>query len=234
MEKKHDCMFILGNGSLNGKNEEMKVAVASLRKFCSSWVRNIYVVGENPNIDGVIHVPAKDEFVHDKDANIIHKVRIGCYIKGLTDDFLMCSDDQLVTMESSWSDFRPRYLDILGDMKDWKWKKTIWQQRMTKCLMRFGRGAKYFQPHIFSPINKIKFADMCNKVAYEVEDGVTIFSLYYNWIKEKGVENFDHKMISGGGHLPSGVRHIGYVDNSFKDNVFRTDLENLLDIKLSR
>lgn len=228
-----DAVFVLGTKSFNSRNDEIKVAVASLRKYCSSWLRNIYVVGENPNIEGVIHIPAIDPYTHDKDANIIHKIRVACEkIPNLSDDFLMCSDDQLVTMESSFNDFRPRYLRIYDpDDKFWINKKkngNIWFKRLCQTLDRFGKGAMFFEPHIFTPMNKHKFIKMCEKYDYQNEHGITVFSLYYNFIGEKGVPHFDHMTIGKPPFvIPKGVRLIGYFDSSFANNDFRKQLNDI-------
>lgn len=228
-----DAVFVLGTKSFNNRNDEIKVAVASLRKYCSSWLRNIYVVGENPIIEGVIHIPARDPYTHDKDANIIHKIRVACEkIPNLSDDFLMCSDDQLVTMESSFNDFRPRYLRIYDpDDKFWINKKkngTIWFKRLCQTLDRFGKGARYFEPHIFTPMNKHKFIEMCEKYDYQNEHGITVFSLYYNFIGEKGAPHFDHMAIERPPFvIPKGVRLIGYFDSSFANNNFRKQLNDI-------
>lgn len=230
--KGHDAVFVLGTKSLNGKNEEIQVAVASLRKYCTSWLKRIYVVGENPNIEGVIHIPAKDIYTHDKDANIIHKVQVACEkIKDLSDDFLMCSDDQLVTKESKFEDFKPRYLEIYDPEKPyWKAKSrsTLWAKRLCMTMERFGKGARYFEPHIFSPMNKKKFLAMCKAYNYKIENGITIFSLYYNFIGEKGVPHFDHYSVQKPPYeIPDNVRCIGYFDSAFKNDTFRRKLNEI-------
>lgn len=230
--KGNDAVFVLGTKSLNGKNDEIKVAIASLRKYCTSWLKRIFVVGENPNIEGVFHIPAKDIYTHDKDANIIHKVRVACeQIKDLSSDFLMCSDDQLVTMESKFEDFKPRYLEIYDPDTDY-WKKkqrgSLWSRRLYMTMERFGKGARYFEPHIFSPMNKRKFLAMCKKYDYATENGITIFSLYYNFIGEKGVPHFDHYTVQSSPYnIPEGVRCIGYFDSAFKNDAFRKQLNEI-------
>ena len=153
-------------------------------------------------------------------------------IPNLSDDFLMCSDDQLVTMESSFNDFRPRYLRIYDpDDKFWINKKkngNIWFKRLCQTLDRFGKGAMFFEPHIFTPMNKHKFIKMCEKYDYQNEHGITVFSLYYNFIGEKGVPHFDHMTIGRPPFvIPKGVRLIGYFDSSFANNDFRKQLNDI-------
>ena len=82
-------------------------------KFCGYWINNIYIVGENPMISNpmVKHIYAPDITKNNKDANIIHKLLTAINkIPKLTDNFLFCSDDILVTRKSSWEDFAPRHV----------------------------------------------------------------------------------------------------------------------------
>ena len=46
---KHDIVYVLGNGS-KYDNLELKISITSMLKYCSHWINNIYVVGENPHI----------------------------------------------------------------------------------------------------------------------------------------------------------------------------------------
>lgn len=72
---KHDLVYVLGKGS-KYKNLEIKISITSMLKFCSHWIGNIYVIGENPGIHNprVQHVYAPDITKANKDANIIHKL----------------------------------------------------------------------------------------------------------------------------------------------------------------
>lgn len=46
---KHDLVYVLGKGS-KFNNLEIKISITSMITFCSHWIGNIYVVGENPGI----------------------------------------------------------------------------------------------------------------------------------------------------------------------------------------
>jgi hypothetical protein len=107
---KHDLVYVLGNGS-KYDNLEIRISITSMLKFCSHWIGEIYVVGENPGIHNprVKHIWAPDITKSNKDANIIHKVLTAINkIPKLTDNFLFCSDDILVTKKTDWEDFAPR------------------------------------------------------------------------------------------------------------------------------
>lgn len=231
---KHDVVFILGSRSYMNQNQEIRLALASLRKFCVSWLRNVYIIGDNPHVEGVIYIPDVDPYNHDKDANIIHKTRTACErVPDLSDDFLLCCDDIMVTRKSDWSDFAPRYKRIY-DPENPYWQQlrnsptVTWDRWMVQTLERFGAGAKFWQPHIWSPINKGRFLDMCRTYDYAHEHGITIFTLYYNFIGEEGVPNFDHYMFRDAGPIPEGIRHISYNDRAFADVMFQEELRRIV------
>ena len=72
---KHDLVYVLGRGS-KWNNMEIKISITSMLKFCSHWIGEIYVVGENPRIRNprVKHIYAPDITRTNKDANIINKI----------------------------------------------------------------------------------------------------------------------------------------------------------------
>ena len=91
---KHDLVYVLGRGS-KFNNLEIKISITSMLKFCSHWIGNIYVVGENPRIRNpkVNHIYAPDITRNNKDANIINKILVAIQkIPSLSDNFLFCSD----------------------------------------------------------------------------------------------------------------------------------------------
>ena len=71
----HDLVYVLGCGS-RWNNMEIKISISSMLRFCSHWIGNIYVVGNNPGIRNpkVIHLDVPDITRTNKDANIINKI----------------------------------------------------------------------------------------------------------------------------------------------------------------
>ena len=137
MDEKHDVVIPLGLKSYENKNFEIKVAVASIKKYFKCLNR-IIIVSQIDRInslgDDIVWVYGDDIYKHDKDANIIHKVRTVIEnVPDLTDDFIMWSDDQFITKDTEWSDTTPRYIKIydantkpyfddMGRKRIW-WKK---------------------------------------------------------------------------------------------------------------
>lgn len=238
MDDKHDVVIPLGVKSFCNENLEIKVAVASIKKYCK-FLNRIIIVSQIQPIrelgEDIIWVNQDDIFRHDKDANIIHKVRAAILaVPDLTEDFIMWSDDQFVTKDTEWSDTTPRYMKIYDETtKPWFDKlasRRLWYKRLIKCFRRFGNdgfGCRFFNPHIPSPMNKTKFLEMCEKFPYQKEDGITIYDLYYNFIGEQGVPNFDEYHVMNGELDWKGCRWVGYFNTSMRKKEFVNKIKKM-------
>ena len=255
-EQKHDCVMVYGKVGIDSKEMtcgdhlEIEYVIRSLKKYCSSWVGRIFIVGSEPPEeikDFVIHVPCDNPYTHCKDANIIHKVRYACEnICDLSDDFLMISDDQIVTKESSWDDMTPRIVRKFSGWSSDRWEKNrkidFWHDCLYNTLNLFPHERSCFwEPHIWSPINKQKFLDMCEKYDYEHNTDCIIFSLYYNFIEQDIVKGFDHLHIENSKanrkvktltvkNIP---RHLSWADDAFSEKRFRDILDEIVGFKVN-
>lgn len=251
---KHDCVMIYGKSGIDsqemtcGDYLEMEYVIASLKKYCSSWVGRIFVVGSEPpervKCD-VIHIPCDNPYTHCKDANIIHKLRYACEnISDLSDDFLMISDDQIVTRESSWEDMKARVTRMYIDWSEIKWEKNrkidFWHECLYKTLNLFPKNTSAFwEPHIWSPINKYKFIEMCETYNYQEDICCISQSLYYNFIGEKPIRLFDHLYLGNKTtkekiynlNISDLPRHLAWTDAAFKESKFRDMLGNIVGFK---
>jgi hypothetical protein len=251
--KKHDCVMVYGKNGVDsqemtcGNYLEMEYVIASLKKYCSSWVGRIFIVGSEPPErvkKDVIHVPCDNPYIHCKDANIIHKLRYACEnIQDLSDDFLMISDDQIVTKNSSWEDMKPRIVRMYSDWTEEKWKKNrkmdTWHEYLYKTLNLFPKNkVAFWEPHIWSPINKYKFIEMCKKYNYQKDISCITQSLYYNFINETPIRGFDHLHLGNKNskkincltisRLP---RHLSWTDDAFSEKQFRDILDIVVGFK---
>ena len=223
----------------------MEYVIASLKKYCSSWVGRIFIVGSEPPErvkSDVIHIPCDNPYTHCKDANIIHKLRYACEnISDLSDDFLMISDDQVVTKESSWEDMKPRVVRMYSDWTEEKWEKNrkidLWHECLYRTLNLFPKDkAALWEPHIWSPINKYKFIQMCEAYNYQNDISCITQSLYYNFIGETPTRRFDHLYLGMDRakvevsrltirELP---RHLAWTDAAFEEKKFRDMLDEIV------
>ena len=240
---KHDLVYVLGKGSKN-KNLEIKISITSMLKFCSDWIGEIYVIGENPGIRNpkVHHIYAPDITKANKDANIIHKILTAIWkIPKLTDNFLFCSDDILVTKKSRWEDFAPRYVfeyrqdDNFRKQLQEQSKNNAWDSLLLKTLDRFlgyREHIYFYEPHIHAPINKRYFKQMCKQIDYTNNRNVMIMSLWFNWLNLQNPQpRFDHRSVFSANvpDVKSIVeRHLTYNDRSFGVKSFRDGLIELV------
>jgi hypothetical protein len=245
---KHDCVVVYGKVGIDsiemtcGEHLEIEYVIKSLKRYCSSWVGRIFVVGSKPPIEiqnDVIHIYCDNPYTHCKDANIIHKIRFACEnIKDLTDDFLMISDDQIVTKESSWEDMKPRIVRRFNDWSVDKWEKNrkidFWHECLYNTLNLFEKDkCCFWEPHIWSPINKHKFLKMCDKYDYVHGTDCIILSLYYNFIEQDIVNRFDSIHIQNSRAkrrvntltLKDIPRHLSWADSAFSEKKFRDILD---------
>ena len=72
---------------------------------------------------------------------------------------------------------------------------------------------------------------MCNAFNYKKEHGITIYTLYYNFIGEKGVENFDEFHCQDGELDWGDCRWVGYYNSSMRVPAFQLKLKKMFDIK---
>lgn len=228
---KYDCIMPLGNGSLHD-NLEARICVASLREFFPELGR-IIVVGEDPGIEGVEVVRCDEPGAATKDGNIIGKIRLGIETHlDISAVFLAISDDTLITRESHFEDFKPRYVAEWPSDPMWESErmKRTWEQRLLLTVQKFGPGAKFFEPHIFSPVLALGFLEMCRRYDYMHDEGVIHRTLYYNFMGTDGVPVYDHAFVrEPGSDLPD-VRHVSYTDRAFADARFRNQLLKLVSL----
>lgn len=240
---KHDLVYVLGKGS-KWNNMEIKISITSMLKFCSHWIGEIYVVGENSRIRNpkVHHIQAPDITKANKDANIIHKILTAIWkIPSLTDNFLFCSDDILVTKKSDWEDFAPRYVfeyrqaDVYRNALREQAKNNPWDFLLIKTLDRFvgyREHIYFYEPHIHAPINKRYFKQMCKQIDYTNNRNVMIMSLWFNWLNLQNPQpRFDHRSVFSA-NVPDVAsiqeRHLTYNDKSFGVKKFRDQLIELV------
>ena len=234
---------------------ELEYVIRSIRKFCP-WSGRIFVVGPKDSSifpeymrGEVICIPCGDPYTHIKDANIINKIKTAIEsVPDLSETFIKASDDQIVTKPCSISDFYPRIkYDMTGHLKEYEsmmgtysnadGSKT-WNMAMLNTLKKFPRRAFFYEPHIWSPMNKHKFMEMCRTFDIENDTGIVIMSLYYNFVNHPPRGDYDHTYMHAGlderqikAIITSPTRHVAWVDKIFSYKLFREFLGKLLDLE---
>ena len=109
----------------------------------------------------------------------------------MSDNFLFCSDDILVTKPTEWSDFHPMY--VFEYNQNIKVREKLysesrgnqWDRLLLETLERFIGNREhiwFYEPHVFAPINKELFVKMCRQIDYVKDNNVIIMSLWFNWL----------------------------------------------------
>lgn len=251
VEGKHDVVIpwchrgIASQMMTCGDRLEIEYVIASLYKYCQSWLGRIFIVGSEPPEsikDKVVHVPCDDPYTHCKDANIIHKILYAIEnVPDLTEDFVKASDDQIVTKETFWEDLTPRIVRMYTDWTEQQWMKNRrldqWHDNLWLTLHLFDLNKAYFaEPHIWAPFNKHKYVEMCNKYNWQKSRACIDNTLYYNFIDYPPIAQFDHlhlsrsqakKMIDNWDE-ENILRHLSWTDSAFADKRFRTILNKII------
>lgn len=222
-----DAVFVIGTGSKNG-NEELRYALRNVARNCP-FVRRVYISGECPkwvDTSVVVHLPWRDRFKHAKDSNIVDKLVHACEAPGIAKRILFCSDDQFQTRVCTWEDFAPVWLRKYS--KDDPWyedRKRIWHSRLHRTLERerlrrvaygMGEGGIYYwEPHIYSPIDRDLFLRFAEWSDYAHRDDTITQTAYYNFIGQRGEHSQDHTFIWSGYKWDKPTTHIAYTDEGF-------------------
>ena len=98
---KHDVVLLYTKSGVHssanviGDVLEAEYVIRSLRKYCSSWLNRIIIVGdEYPVSDDLINIVVDNVYKTTKAANIWNKIRSAIVkIPDLTDEFVFVSDD---------------------------------------------------------------------------------------------------------------------------------------------
>ena len=131
----------------HGDNWELSQSVRLLRKF--SNVRNIYVVGDDPRLPDITHIP----FIQQdrKEINIWKKVLAGCFIEDMSEKFLFMNDDHFLTRGT---DFPLVHGERPSECSEQYFNAMV---NTSKKLVELGKNDTYFDIHYPFFVEKNKF-----------------------------------------------------------------------------
>jgi hypothetical protein len=193
-----DVVYVLGKGS-SWRNNELRFSLRALEKNLLEY-RKIWVIGEKPEwMQGINHIPFKDELVNNADGNIIRKVLRICQERTLTRNFLFMNDDHLVTkpiraaeilpyQKGNMAEFSPEYFET-----DF-WRGRLWRTR--NILLEKGFTAYHFDCHVPIVIDKKRFPEVMSQFNFEKNIGFTMKSLYGNVIHGESAPKLNGEKIT--------------------------------------
>lgn len=181
-----DILYKLGHGS-RYNDDELRYSLRSLSNFTD--LGKVYIVGYLPSwVKNVIHIPADDPYLNNKDANIINKIILGCINKDISDYFLQMSDDQVITKECDFSFFKIPIIDNnILEGKIYGWKRRV--LKTVQYLKEKKLPNNVYEAHCPYLINKHKYPEILLNTNYGDVGGLCGNTIYFNSIKSDYKDN---------------------------------------------
>ena len=203
-------------------NRELRYSLRSLKNF-KHW--KVFIVWYKPKwCKGVVHIPCPDN--EDKKVNAIKKVIKACEDKRLSNNFVMMNDDfyfikeiEEIPVEHLWT--------LRNYIKINKHHEGLRYYEANKKVSKLFPNWHIFEPHTPCVFNKNLFLKMCNK--FNINEGYTFRSLYYNYFKIKWVKITDVKAYN---NQPFKIRqNQKYL--STDDNIMKEEVKEFMDNNFS-
>lgn len=186
---KIDLVYKIGINAEWDEYNELKYSIRSAVKYFSD-LRNIVIVGNKPHwaSDKIIHIPAKDPYTHNKDANLINKMILACLDERISDEFINISDDQFFLSNVTYNDFKTNYIENNHYNCCSNGKMNRWEIRLnrTKQLLE-SKSLTYncYETHIPCLLNKNLYPKTLLQYDFGVDVGYCGNTLYFNSILDK-------------------------------------------------
>ena len=188
MENRTDVVYPIGKGS-SWKNNELRFSLRSLEKYGIN-VGKLFIVGELPDFltgEDIIHIQADDRFNPqvNADGNIIEKVLAACADDRLSEDFLFINDDHILLEPVDLKSIPNFHKGDMNTFPDNYWSLNYWRKRLKRTrdiLNEKGLPALHYDCHTPILINKKAFVEMISHFDYKEGIGLTMKSLYGNYI----------------------------------------------------
>jgi hypothetical protein len=177
---KVDVVYPLAAQSKGRKDFELRYSLRSLA--AQDWVRDIYLVGYKPVwVKGVKHIECPDPYVA-KDANIINKILLAASQPGISQGFVVNSDDQYIMRPIALSELGP-WCDpgSLPHAKS-RLRHSRWCERLVGTVAYCkanGLPTFVLDSHIPYLIGKDSYREAFSRVAWGRGNGFTTH-LYFN------------------------------------------------------
>lgn len=185
-----DVLYTLGNGSVY-QNQEIKTSVRLLKKHCK--FNRIFIIGENPNIEGTIHIPFKERLTRED--NVFLKICEMCEKTDISENFLYMMDDVFIIKDIDIDNYPLYYSQKIPNYD----KPTSYQKKIIETKAFLLRNSKPFLHYgVHCPIvyNKSKIKEIDPLYWYYVNGklskcGLNPRILYGNWFEHTNIKQID-------------------------------------------
>jgi hypothetical protein len=182
-----DVVYLLGSSS-NSDFLEFRLSLRSIEKYYQDGIKSVYTLGHKPGwAKGINHIPFLDSWA-SKDATLIAKTTYACYLKDISDPFLLMSDD-IFMMRNPEGLLDKIYLNKMSESEwqHWAKSKNLWSRRnfATREVIKHTYNVEdppFLDPHIGVLIHKDHYAHTMLQIGWDYERrGGGINTNYYQY-----------------------------------------------------
>jgi len=175
-----DILYTLGTGSLY-QNAEIKTSIKLIKKYAK--FDRIFVIGENPNIEGIEFIPFKDTMARTR--NVFRKLCEVAENSDISEDFLYMMDDVFILKPIDIENY-PIYHS--GEIPDYQVINNYLKEILNtkEFLKQHGKPTLHYGVHCPIIYNKKKILEIdpmyweyVNKYNRELNPRI----LYGNWFE---------------------------------------------------
>lgn len=175
-----DILYTLGTGSIY-QNAEIKTSIKLIRRYAK--FDRIFVIGENPNIEGIEFIPFKDTMARTR--NVFRKLCEVAENSDISEDFLYMMDDVFILKPIDIENY-PMYHS--GEIPDYQVVNNYLKEILNtkEFLKQHGKPTLHYGVHCPIIYNKKKILEIdpmyweyVNKYNRELNPRI----LYGNWFE---------------------------------------------------
>src|SRR3990167_383632 len=169
-------------------NRQLIYSLRSLEKHLKGNIGKVFVIGADPELFHVAHIPADD--TKSAAINIKDKLLIACNHPDISDDFLYVADDHYLLSDVEIEKFPVYSNGTLANLS--RTQNNTYKQNVIETMKYIPEGKNY---NIHAPIiyNKEKLKDIIEETVWQPL-GLLIKSLYCNRLELQGKELSDCKI----------------------------------------
>lgn len=180
-----DLVYITGGRSA-WQDNELRYSLRSMQKYLTG-MGGVFIVGTCPNwLAGVTHIPAEDYPTEKKEVRLYRKIMVACRDERISEDFLLCYDDNFLLAHHVAGSF-PNYYQgwLIGYLQALRGanRKGTHRRCAENTVNALGLQAKLFDVHCPMLVNRTVFPEVMSQFDWNGKrDGYLIKSTYANSI----------------------------------------------------